>query len=203
VTYSLSDDNGLKIEYWAKSDKDTVVNLTNHAYFNLSGNASGEILGHELVLNASRFTPINENMIPTGELRDVAGTPMDFTKPTPVGLRISEKDEQLDFGGGYDHNWVLDSSGILPGKAAELYDPNSGRVMEVYTTKPGIQLYSGNFLNGSKKFKNGAAYGKRGGLCLETQYFPDSVNQPHFPSSLLKAGHEYKHMTIYKFRCSK
>lgn len=202
VRYSLSEDNSLKISYYAQSDADTIVNLTNHAYFNLSGQGVGDILRHEVMIYASNFTPVNGALIPTGELRNVKGTPMDFTKPYPVGQRINDRDEQLDFGGGYDHNWVLDKCGVFTEKAAEVYDPASGRVMEVYTTKPGIQFYTGNFL-ASVKGKGNAEYGKRGGFCLETQYYPDSINQPCFPSPILKAGDKYNHTTVYKFSSRK
>ncbi len=202
VRYSLSEDNCLKISYYAQSDADTIVNLTNHAYFNLSGHGAGDISKHEVTIYASKFTPVNKTLIPTGELRNVEGTPMDFTKPCPVGQRINDTDEQLDFGGGYDHNWVLDNSGVFTEKAAEVYDPASGRVMEVYTTKPGIQLYTGNFLT-LVKGKANAEYRKRGGLCLETQYYPDSINQPGFPSPILKAGEMYNHTTVFKFASRK
>lgn len=199
VTYTLTEDNALKIDYFAVSDKDTVVNLTNHAYFNLSGHASGDILKHELMINADKFTPVNSECVPTGEIRDVKGTVMDFTGLTPVGPGLSSDDEQIANGKGYDHNWVLKVSGKAPEKAAEVYDPASGRVMEVYTTKPGVQFYSGNFLDGSEIGKDGAVYSKRSGLCLETQYFPNALKHKHFPSPILKAGQEYKHTTIYKF----
>ena len=199
VVYVLSEDNGLEIHYYAVSDKDTVVNLTNHAYFNLSGHDAGSISGHELMINADQFTPINNEGIPTGEIRDVKGTPMDFTKLSPIGPGFDSDDEQIINGKGYDHNWVLKVSGKEPEKAAELYDPASGRVMEVFTTKPGIQFYSGNFLKGSGVGKGGAVYNKRSALCLETQYFPNAMKHKHFPSPILKAGQEYKHTTIYKF----
>ena len=200
VTYELNDDNALIIDYFAVSDKDTVVNLTNHAYFNLSGHAAGDISRHELMINASRFTPVNDEGIPTGELRDVKGTLMDFTKLKPIGPGLlTVDDEQIAYGNGYDHNWVLDTGGDLGKIAAELYDPDSGRLMEVYTTKPGIQFYSGNFLDGTKVGKGGAVYRKRSGLCLETQYFPNALKHKHFPSPILKAGQKYKHTTIYRF----
>ena len=181
VTYTLSDNNELVIDYHAVSDKDTVVNLTNHAYFNLSGHDSGTIYHHELMINARRFTPISGECLPTGEIRDVAGTPFDFTKMRVVGKGLLEcmNDEQMKFGSGYDHNFVLDVSGKEPEKAAEVYDPQSGRFMEVYTTKPGVQFYTGNHLN--EKGKGGADYKKHSGLCLETQYFPNSMKHTHFP----------------------
>lgn len=199
VIYALTEDNSLEIDYRAVSDRDTVVNLTNHAYFNLSGHAAGDILKHELMICADKFTVIDDEGIPTGEIRDVKGTPMDFTVLTPIGPGLESGDDQIRCGKGYDHNWVLNVSGNKPEKAAELYDPASGRLMEVFTTKPGIQFYSGNFLNGSEICKDGAVYGKRSGLCLETQYFPNGLKHKHFPSPILKAGREYHHTTIYKF----
>jgi aldose 1-epimerase len=199
VAYTLKEDNELVIDYFAVSDKDTPVNLTNHSYFNLTGHGAGEISKHELKLYADRFTAIDDQCTPTGEIRDVKGTPMDFTKLTPIGPGLVCGDEQIVFGGGYDHNWVLNTGGKSLGKAAELYDPVSERLMEVYTTKPGIQFYTGNFLDGSLTGKDGAVYKKRSGLCLETQYFPNSLKHKHFPSPILKAGEEYRHTTIYKF----
>lgn len=199
VVYTLTYDNALKIDYFAVSDKDTVVNLTNHTYFNLSGHASGDILKHRLMINADKFTAINKECIPTGEIRSVKGTPMDFTKLKQIGDGILSGYEQIVCGGGYDHNWVLNTSGESHEKAVELVDENSGRVMEVYTTKPGIQFYSGNFLNGSEVGKGGAVYNKRNGLCLETQYFPNALKCKHFTSPILRAGKEYRHTTIYKF----
>jgi aldose 1-epimerase len=199
VNYSLNDDNDFRIDYFAETDKDTAVNLTNHSYFNLSGHASGDILSHVLQLNASGFTPTDTGLIPTGELRSVKGTPMDFTSPYPIGQRIHDKYEPLEIAGGYDHNWVLDCSGDLSRKAGEVYEPVNGRVMELYTTKPGVQLYTGNSLSSLESCKAGAHYRKHGAFCLETQYFPDAVNHPEFPSAILKAGQQYKHSTIYKF----
>lgn len=200
VIYSLNEDNAFVIEYTAVSDKDTVVNLTNHAYFNLSGHDSGDILDHQLMIRASRFTVISEACIPTGEIRGVAGTPMDFTrlKSIGAGLLNSMDDEQMKNGEGYDHNWVLNVSGKKPEKAAELYDQKSGRLLEVYTTKPGIQFYSGNHLEKAGKGKGGVEYKKRSGLCLETQYFPNAMKHTHFPSPVLKAGEVYHHVTIYR-----
>jgi aldose 1-epimerase len=199
VTYALTDANELRIEYAAETDKATIVNLTHHGYFNLAGHASGDVLGHELMLNARRFTPIDAGLIPTGELKDVAGTPMDFLAPTTVGARIDQDDEQLRFAGGYDHNFALDDYDGSLRLAARVREPLSGRVMEVYTTEPGIQFYSGNFLDGSNIGKGDVAYEHRTGFCLETQHFPDSPNKPHFPSTVLRPGDTYKSTTIYRF----
>lgn len=199
VIYTLTDENALVIDYYAETDKDTVVNLTNHSYFNLGGHDSGNALKHELMINADFFTPISNQCIPTGEIKSVKGTPMDFTALRPIGEGIAVNDEQIRCGNGYDHNWVLKVSGENPEKAAELYHPESGRVMEVYTTKPGVQFYSGNFMSGNDKHKDGAIYTNRGGLCLETQYFPNAMKYRHFPSPILKAGELYHHTTIYKF----
>lgn len=198
VIYTLTDANELKIDYFAVSDKDTVINLTNHSYFNLSGYKSGDVLKHQLRINADKYTVINNEGIPTGEIRDVKGTPLDFTALTTIGKDIDNPDEQIVNGKGFDHNWILKVSGKKPELAAEVYDPESGRRMEVYTTKPGIQFYSGNFLTKSKG-KGGAEFDKRGGLCLETQFFPNAMKHKHFPSPVLKAGDEYRYTTIYKF----
>lgn len=199
VTYTLTEDNALEIEYFAISDKDTVVNLTNHSYFNLSGHASGNILRHKVMINADEFTVNDKYSIPTGEIKDVTNTPMDFTKLTIVGENIDSDYDQIAFAKGYDHNWVLKVSGRKPEKAAEVLDEKSGRFMEVYTTKPGVQFYTANFLDGSEIGKGGVNYGKRQAICLETQYFPNSIKHKHFPSPILKVGQEYKHTTIYKF----
>jgi aldose 1-epimerase len=196
VRYTLIKGN-LRIEYSATTDKDTVVNLTNHSYFNLAG--QGDILNHQLTLHASRFTPVDAGLIPTGELKSVEGTPFDFRKATTIGARINADDEQLHRGRGYDHNWVLDSGGRKLAEAAELYDPGSGRVLKVLTDQPGIQFYSGNFLDGSIKGKGGKPDELHAALCLETQHFPDSPNHPDFPTTELKPGERYHTVTIYSF----
>ncbi len=185
----------LRIEYSATTDKDTVVNLTNHSYFNLAG--QGDILKNEVTLHASRFTPVDATLIPTGELKPVEGTPFDFRKATAVGARIGADDAQLHLGHGYDHNWVLDSGGGKLVEAAEVYEPSSGRVLKVLTDQPGIQFYTGNFLNGTIKGKGGKPDELRSALCLETQHFPDSPNHPDFPTTELKPGERYHTVTVY------
>ncbi len=197
VVYTLTDHNELSIEYSAITDQATVINLTHHSYFNLAGD--GSILDHELMINANKFTPVDDGLIPTGELRGVSGTPMDFTQSTVIGARIDQQDQQLTVGKGYDHNWVLNDAGGKLGLAARVYEPGSGRVMEVSTTEPGLQFYSGNFLDGSITGKGGQVYKQRSGFCLETQHFPDSPNKPGFPSVVLKPGQHYTSITIYKF----
>jgi len=204
VVYTLTDSNELKIEYSATTDKKTVVNLTNHSYFNLAGPGSGDILGHVLMIEGDKFTPVDSGLIPTGELRDVAGTPFDFRKPTAIGARVDSDDEQIKLGGGYDHNFVLRRKAGDPiSLAARVVEPKTGRVLEVWTTEPGVQFYTGNFLDGSAHGKGGISYTKRSALCLETQHFPDSPNQPKFPSTELKPGERYHTTTIYKFSTEK
>ncbi len=196
VRYTLVG-SGLRIEYSATTDKDTVLNLTNHSYFNLAG--SGDVLGYQMTLRASRFTPVDATLIPTGELKAVDSTPFDFRKATAIGSRIDAADEQIGLGHGYDHNWVLDATGGKLAEAAEVYEPISGRVLHVLTDQPGIQFYSGNFLDGSAKGKGGTPYQRRGALCLETQHFPDSPNNPSFPSTELKPGKKFHSVTVYRF----
>ena len=199
VVYTLTEDNALKIEYTATTDQTTVVNLTNHSYFNLSAGAADTILDHEMLLYADRCTPVDGTLIPTGELRPVAGTPLDFRTATRIGARIDEDDEQLKYGGGYDHNWIVNGP---PGElrpAARVTEPTSGRVMEVLTTEPAIQFYAGNMMPPSMPGKGGRTYLRRGGLCLETQHYPDSPNKPDFPTTTLKPGETYQTTTVYKF----
>ncbi len=200
ITYTLTDDNELMIEYEAATDKTTVVNLTHHSFFNLAGAGNGTILDHSLFINADKFTPVDDGLIPSGELKNVKGTPFDFTKPTKIGERIDVVDAQLKNGKGYDHNWVLLRKGEGLSLAATVSEPTSGRVMEVWTTEPGLQFYSGNFLNGNDIGKGGKKYEFRTAFCLETQHFPDSPNHPDFPSTVLKPGQVYKHKTVYKFK---
>lgn len=196
VVYTLSDSNEFRIDYTASTDRETVLNLTNHTYFNLAG--SGDILKHQLSLQAAHYTPVDAGLIPTGELRPVAGTPFDFTKPMAIGSRIEQADEQLKLGKGYDHNFVLGSAPGALRVFGEVYDPSSGRTLTLSTTQPGVQFYTGNFLDGSLTGK-GRKYTFRSGFCLETQHFPDSPNRSSFPSAVLKPGSEFRSSTVWKF----
>lgn len=200
VAYELTEANELKIDYTAKTNKPTVVNLTNHTYFNLGGPGRRDILAHDLTLNASHYTPVDSGLIPTGEIAAVGGTPFDFRQTTRIGARIDSKDEQLALGGGFDHNFVLDrKSANKLELAAEAYEPISGRSLRVTTTEPGVQFYTGNFLDGSILGKGRQAYGKRRAFCLETQHYPDSPNQPKFPSTVLRPKDTYRSTTVFQF----
>jgi aldose 1-epimerase len=198
VRYTLSG-NSFRIEYSATTDKDTVLNLTNHSYFDLAGQGKGDVLGHVLKIDASRITPVDANLIPTGELQPVEGTPFDFRKPHPIGERIDADDAQLRLGHGYDHNFVLDHPAGQLAEAAEVYEPTTGRILRVSTTEPGVQLYTGNFLDGSITGKEGRVYNRRFAVCLETQHFPDSPNHPSFPSTELKPGQRFHSVTVLEF----
>lgn len=197
AVYTLTADNALRLDYTATTDQDTVLNLTQHSYFNLAG--KGDILGHVVYLNADKFTPVDSTLIPTGELKPVDGTPFDFCKPTAIGARVNAADEQIKFGGGYDHNWVINKSAGQLSLQARVTEPTSGRVLEVLSTEPGLQFYCGNFLDGTLKGKGGWVYQHRNGFCMEPQHYPDSPNQPKFPSVVLKPGQTYQNTIIYKF----
>jgi aldose 1-epimerase len=201
VTYKVTDDNRLQIHYTATTDRDTVVNLTNHSYWNLKGDGDilGGILDNLVTINSDKYTPIDAGLIPTGELKPVEGTPFDFRKPTTPGARINQSDPQLKLGKGYDHNWVLNKSGNGLGLAARVEETSTGRVMEVYTDQPGIQFYTGNFLDGTVKGKGGKIANFRSALCLETQHYPDTPNKPSFPSAFLKPGQKYDTTTEFRF----
>ena len=199
VTYTLTDQNELRIDYAATTDRPTIINLTQHSYFNLAGAHGSTVLGHELTIHADRYTPVDATLIPTGELAPVAGTPFDFRQPTAIGARISQPDTQLERGRGYDHNFVLNRSGDGLPVAAAVYEPSTGRTLEVRTTEPGLQFYSGNFLDGSITGKTGVVYGQRSGFCLETQHFPDSPNRADFPSTTIAPDRPLKSTTVFSF----
>ena len=199
VTYTLTDSNELVIDYQATTDKATPINVSQHSYFNLKGEGNGDILDHEIMINADKFTPVDKNLIPTGELRAVKGTPFDFTTSTKIGTRIEDSYEQMVLGHGYDHNFVLNRKGAGISLAARVYEPTTGRVLEVSTTQPAVQFYTGNFLDGSVTGKEGHVYKRRYGLCLETQHYPDSPNHPDFPSAILKPGEKFHQTTVFKF----
>ena len=197
AVYSLTGDNALKVDFTATTDKDTIVNLTHHSYFNLAGKQ--DILGHEVMIAAERFTPVDITLIPTGELKPVQGTPFDFNAPTAIGARINQNEEQLNFGKGYDHNWVINKAPGELGLMARVYEPTTGRVLEVLSTEPGLQFYSGNFLDGTLQGRGGWTYQFRNGFCMEPQHYPDSPNKPQFPPVVLKPGQTYRNTILYRF----
>ncbi|HTY89355.1 MAG TPA: aldose epimerase family protein [Candidatus Acidoferrum sp.] len=207
AVYTLTENNELHLDFTAATDRPTVCNLTHHSYFNLRGQGNGDILGHEVYINADKFTPVDKDLIPTGELKPVEGTPFDFRKPTAIGARINDPDQQLKYGPGYDHNWVINKPLDKDGKPildkfslqARVYEPTSGRVMEVWSSEPGLQFYAGNFLDGSIVGKEGKAYPHRSGFCMEPQHYPDSPNKPMFPSVVLRPGETYQTTIVYRF----
>jgi aldose 1-epimerase len=197
--YTLTDDNELKLTFVATTDKPTVVNLTHHSYFNLRGQGNGDILGHEVYINSDKTTPVDSTLITTGQFADVTGTPFDFRKPTAIGARIDNPDTQLQYGPGYDHNWVINNPYGQLGLQARVHEPTTGRIMEVWSDEPGLQFYAGNFLDGTITGKGGKVYQKRTGFCMEPQHYPDSPNKPQFPSVVLRPGQKYENTIIYKF----
>ena len=203
VTYTLTDSDELAIDYQATTDKATPVNLTSHGYFNLAGQGTGDVFAHELLINADRFTPVDKNLIPTGELLPVKGTPLDFTASIPIGARIHDNYQQLVLARGYDQTFVINRKGPGLELAARVHEPSTGRILEIYTTEPGVQFYSSNFLDGTLTGKQGRVYQQHYAFCLETQHFPDSPNHPSFPSTILRPGRTYHSRTVYKFSADK